>query len=62
MGVLVSWTKATEDEESPQVSLSFSVGLVLYSILFPCFYCYFFLPEKTIFSFHALLKGTFTGA
>ena len=51
----VSWTKATEDEESPQVCLSF-LGvpirslqdssqvflLVLYSILFP----YFFFGEK----------------
>ena len=53
----VSWTKATENEESPQVCLSFLgvairslqgffLGLVLYSILFPYFYCFFFFGRK----------------
>ena len=70
----VSWTKATEDEESPQVCLSF-LGvpirslqdssqvflLVLYSILFPYYLFYFFfLAKKTMFSFQTLLKGTFS--
>ena len=39
----------------------FFLGLVLYSILFPYFYCFcFFLAEKTMFSLKTLLKGTFS--
>ena len=48
MGVYVSWTKATEDEESFLFRCShsfvtrFFLGLALYSILFPYFYFFFF--------------------
>ena len=55
MGVYVSWTKATEDEESFLFRCShsfvtrFFLALVLSSILFHYFYCFFivfFFSEK----------------
>ena len=45
LGVYVSWTKATEDEESflfrcPHSFVKrFFLALVLYSVLYPYFYC-----------------------
>ena len=52
MGVYVSWTKATEDEESFLFKCShsfvtrFLLALVLYSILFSYFYFFYFFSEK----------------
>ena len=57
MGVYVSWTKATEDEESFLFRCShsfvtrFFLALVLYSILFPyfnCCCCCFFRKKREV--------------